>query len=165
MIEKSAGEIEGEQINLLGEVDKRSYSYEKANIIEYVRKELKSKKRLLANVSKEQNAKILESLGNKVNIEENLKDMNSTELALYLLDKSAYYKSSVSDMFNEFAKQLAESDSPLAVKKKALNAFVDLVESGELLNEVLGGKEQVQEIENQVSLLEAQTDLFGEQII
>lgn len=165
MIEKSAGEIEGEQINLLGEIDKRSYSYEKANIIEYVRKELKSKKRLLANVNKEQNAKILESLGNKVNIEENLKDMNSTELALYLLDKSAYYKSSVSDMFNEFAKQLAGSDSPLAVKKKALNAFVDLVESGELLNEVLGGKEQVQEIENQVSLLEAQTDLFGEQII
>jgi hypothetical protein len=164
-IEQSSGFIEGEQINLLGEIDKKSYAYEKSTIVDYVKKQLKNKKKLLKNVSKETNAQILESLGNKVNIDENIKQMESTDLALYLLDKTAYYKSSISDMFNEYAKELAITDKPLAVKNKALNDFIAKIENGELLNEVFGNNEVVEELENQASLLEAQTELLGEKMV
>lgn len=144
--------------------DVKSLSVERAEVVSYVKGQLKTKKNVLKNVSKEKNAKILESLGNEIDNETNVREMELADQALMLLDKTLNYQGTITNrMFNDFAREYAESDNKAAVKKKALNAFIRAMERGEVLQDAFGKEDATESLtEAMQDELPGQADIFGQ---
>ena len=118
----------------------RDYALERAELVAYVKKQLRERKNILKNVSKEKNAAMLEELGNVISIDENVKEMNAAEQALWIIDKTVNYQGTrTNELFNNLAKEYGNADPKdrNAIKKKALNELLRLVESGEYLMKLL----------------------------
>ena len=116
----------------------KSVEYERATLVGYVKDQLRSKKSLLKSVTKDKNASMLESLGNKIAADENTEQLEQSELALLLLDKTLNYQGTkVNKLFNDLALEYsqAEPKDRAAIKRKALDELISLMEGGNLLGE------------------------------
>lgn len=153
------------EITLFGEeMFTRDYALERAELVAYVKRQLRERKNILKNVSKEKNAAMLEELGNVITIDENVKEMNAAEQALWIIDKTVNYKGTrTNELFNNLAKEYGNADPKdrNAIKKKALNELLRLVESGELFNETV--RQKIERESLKASLHDTRTDGEGEQ--
>lgn len=125
----------------------KSVEYERATLVGYVKEQLKSKKSLLKSVTKDKNASMLESLGNKIAADENTEQLEQSELALLLLDKTLNYQGTkVNELFNRLALEYsqAEPKDRAAIKRKALDELISLMEGGNLLGENATTKQRKQ---------------------
>ena len=117
----------------------KNYSVERAELVAYTKSQLKDRKNLLKNVSKSKNAALLNELGNSIAIDDNVKEMNTADQALFILDKTLNYKGTkVNELFNKLAKEYAGTE-PMnrnKIKKKGLQELVSLMEGGQLLDTV-----------------------------
>lgn len=151
------------QITLFGEeMFTRDYALERAELVAYVKRQLRERKNILKNVSKEKNAAMLEELGNVISIDENVKEMNAAEQALWIIDKTVNYKGTrTNELFNNLAKEYGNADPKdrNAIKKKALNELLRLVESGELFDETV--RQKVERESLKASLHDTRTDGEG----
>src|SRR5690606_25585776 len=146
------------------EIFARDYALERAELIAYVKKQLRERKNILKNVSKEKNAVMLEELGNVISIDENVKEMNAAEQALWIIDKTVNYQGTrTNELFNNLAKEYGDADPKdrNAIKKKALNELLRLVESGELFDETV--RQKIERESLKASLHDTRTDGEGEQ--
>ena len=159
---KAVGAVEYFQESLLGADDTRSAVVERAELVGYVKDNLKNKKSVLKKITKTKNAKMLEQLGNKINTEDNVEQMELADQALYLLDKTVNAKDSkVSKMFNELAVEYAKTGDK-KILDKALSMVGDLMESGELLQEAFGkDKAKTELLDTLEEQIDGQADLFG----
>ena len=136
---KGTAQVEFTEQTLLGEeVFTKDVGVERAEIVEYVKGQLKSRVSVLKNVTKEKNANLLQELGNKIAIDDNVKEMNTAEQALYILDKTLNYQGTkTNELFNKFAKeyQEAEPKDRMKIKKRALAELIKAMEGGNLFNE------------------------------
>lgn len=173
---------------LLGETTTiRDLSSERGSVVVYVKEQLRDRARVLNTVSKEKNASILKELGNKIAIDDNIKEMTQAEQALWIIDKTLNYQGTkVNELFNRLAKEFSEADykDQMKIKKKALAEFIKLMEGGNLLNETINprgkresairtiqeniegtGNESESSMESgEQEVLEGQVDLFGNAI-
>ena len=153
------------EVTLFGEeMFTRDYALERAELIAYVKRQLRERKNILKNVTKEKNAAMLEELGNVISIDENVKEMNAAEQALWIIDKTVNYQGTrTNELFNNLAKEYGDADPKdrNAIKKKALNELLRLVESGELFNETV--RQKIERESLKASLHDTRTDGEGEQ--
>lgn len=142
----------------------KNYSLERAELVSYVKRQLKDRVSLLKNVSKNKNAAILQELGNTIAVDDNVKEMNVADQALWILDKTLNYQGTKTNkLFNELAKEYAEIEpaNKNKVKKKALNELITLMEGGQLLNETINQEVKREGIKD--SIINARTDGEGGQ--
>lgn len=140
----------------------KNFSLERAELVSYVKRQLKERKSVLKNVTKEKNAVMLEELGNRISIDENVKEMNAAEQALWIIDKTLNYQGTkVNELFNNLAKEYAEAEPKdrSRIKRKALNELLKLIESGDLINETVRRKVQKESIK--ASIRNARADGEG----
>ena len=75
---KGTAQVEYTEQTMLGDITStKSVAYERAELVDYVKGQLKSKKSLLKSVTKDKNASMLESLGNKIAADENTEQVGA----------------------------------------------------------------------------------------
>lgn len=137
-VKGTAQETFTEQTLFGEETFSKNYSVERAELVSYVKGQLKERVSVLKNVSKDKNASLLQELGNKIAIDDNVKEMNTADQALWIIDKTLNYQGTkTNEMFNNLAKEYAAADpkDKMKIKKQALNELIKLMEGGNLLNE------------------------------
>ena len=124
----------------------KDLAVERAEVVTFVKGQLKDRVSILKNVSKEKNASLLSELGNKIAIDDNTKEMTIAEQALYVLDKTLNYQGTkTNEIFNRYATEYANAEPKdrSKIKKAALNEYIKAMEGGNLFNET-GTKKQRQ---------------------
>ena len=132
---KSADMEEYEQTTLFGEETmKKSLAVPKAELETFIKNKLKNEKKLLSKLDANKNIEYLEKLGNKINIDENLKNLSQAEQILDAIDKMAYYKgTNINTLLNEQAKRLEAGEN---VKQETFDKIVKLYEEGKIYGEI-----------------------------
>lgn len=162
---KGTAREEFTEMTLFGEETfTKNYSLERAELVSYVKRQLRDRVSLLKNVSKNKNAAILQELGNNIAIDDNVKEMNTADQALWIMDATLNYKGTkTNELFNALAKEYASVD-PMnrgKVKKQALDQLITLMEGGQLLDETINQEVKKEGIKD--SILNARTDGEGRQ--
>jgi hypothetical protein len=138
---KGTAQVSFKEQTLFGEeLFTKDLAVERAEVVSYVKGQLKNRVSVLKNVSKEKNANLLEELGNKIVIDDNVKGMSVAEQALYIMDKTLNYQGTkTNEIFNKYAKLYAEAEPKdrVSIKKEALNEYIKAMEGGNLLNEAI----------------------------
>ena len=166
----------------------KNLSVERAEIVSYVKGQLRDRKNILSKVSKAKNATMLESLGNKIKVDDNVKQMGEAEQALWIIDKTLNYQGTkVNEFFNDLAKEYANAtpQDKVKIKKRALAELIKLMEGGNLLNETINSKGKRDSLKDSLigseadgetgiesrvgdgeqEALEGQVDLFGNPVV
>lgn len=142
---KGTAQEVGVQQTLMGEETyTRNFATERAEIVVYVKDQLKSKVSILKNVSKEKNAALLSQLGNTIAVEDNVKEMNIADQGLWMLDKSLNWKGGqLNTFFNDLAKEYADAkpSDRMSIKKQALAEFTSMMEGGKLFDDILNSRD------------------------
>ena len=157
---------------------------ERSEIVDYVKTQLRDRKNILSKVSKAKNASMLESLGNKIKVDDNVKQMDEAEQALWIIDKTLNYQGTkINEFFNDLAKEYANAtpQDKVKIKKRALAELIKLMEGGNLLNETINTKGKRDSLKDSIrrsetdgeegaesragdteqEVLEGQVDIFG----
>jgi len=136
---KGTGQTTFTQQTLFGEETiTKSLAVERAEVVSYVKSQLKARASVLKNVSKDRAISILTNLGNVLSVDENTKEMTKAEQASYILDKTLNYQGTkTNELFNRLAEEYANANQQerLQIKKKALAEFLRLMEGGNLFGE------------------------------
>lgn len=132
---KGSETIKGTQTDLFGTAAlKKTNALERAELVSHVKNVLKNKKTLLKKITKDKNADILEKLGNEMDQDKNLKELNASEKLLYIIDNTVNYKGSVlNEIFNRLAKEYVNTKNKAEIKKKAVDEVSAFFESEESL--------------------------------
>ncbi len=139
------GKSSSSQLSLFSDESlKKNYVIEKAEILEYIKKQLRTRKNLFKNISAEGKAAMLQEAGNVLNVEQNTEEANMADAALFILDKQAHAKGSpISDFLNDMAAKYADSDNKVSVKREALNGILDRIKSGSFIGGSGYGRQEV----------------------
>lgn len=139
------GKSSSSQLSLFSDESlKKNYVIEKAEILGYIKKQLRTRKNLFKNLSAESKAAMLQEAGNVLNIEQNTEEANMADAALFILDKQAHAKGSpISDFLNDMAAKYADSDNKVSVKREALNGILDRIKSGSFIGGSGYGRQEV----------------------
>lgn len=134
---KSSGLGVRTQTGLFGEETfVESSALEKAELLDYVLKQLRLQRRVFGVASRSKTAKILEEAGNILATEQNKDFADQAEIAIELIGKLAHYKGTAfCELFNEAAERLRNEQNKTAVKQETLAAVLKLIKEGKALEE------------------------------
>lgn len=117
---KGAGEHTETQDTLFGvQSMTRNLALEKAEVSDYIRKQIGSEKKLFSGVSTESTAQRLGKAGNVIDAGENAKIATQAAQAQELYDRFSVKTGEINDILNRAADELANGESPNAVKQRA----------------------------------------------
>lgn len=119
---------------------------DKAELIDYVKRQLRTQKRVFGTASKTRLAEMLQEAGNVLS-GRNAEQASQAEMALELVDRLAHAAGTpISETLNRYAAELAAAQNATArtaIKTRALKDIVDLIEGGNAIGgvriKVLGG--------------------------
>ncbi|HHY44818.1 MAG TPA: hypothetical protein GX512_03805 [Firmicutes bacterium] len=154
---KSAETSVSVQETLFGEdVIVSTSAVEKAEILEYVLKQLRAHRALFNKVSKTAYANLLETAGNVLATEKNLEELTAADMGLELVQQLAYTKgTTISEILNRRAQEMMTAQNKEAVKREAFAEIFSAVKEGKALEESIGGETSAEPVQ-------AGPSLFGE---
>jgi len=108
-----------------------SHALEKAELTDYVKKELRIEKGGFSTIAKAKLAAMFERAGNILKTEENVQYATQAQMALELVGRLAHIQGNpICDALNAFADDLAKAQNKTEVKQAALSEIRKLVEEG-----------------------------------
>lgn len=135
---KGAGQTQTVEQTLFGEETiTRSNALDKAIVTDYVKTELRRRKRLFSTISKTKQAEILQQAGNVLATEANTQQANIADTALAIVDRLASRTGNpINDTLNRAAKAIAEGASEREAKQKALDDIVRIIKEGKFYERI-----------------------------
>ena len=97
---------------------------------------------------------MLEELGNTIALDDNVKDMNAAEQALWIIDKTLNYQGTkINELFNELAQEFAQAEPKdrMKIKKKALDLVTKMMEGGNLLSETINQRTKREDVKDSIT--------------
>jgi hypothetical protein len=113
-----------------------SHMLEKAELIDFVKKQLREQKRVFGTVSRERPADMLERAGNVLKTEENLEYASQADMALEMVGRLAHIQGTpLCDILNTYADQMTRAQNRVEVKRAALREILEAVKGGKVFEQ------------------------------